>query len=130
VAAEDNLNQQQFMSMKAPVVKTHGIHHRRNSPEILFDGDVGADTSPSNWEQLSSHEPLYTKQTQLYKPAIRQYVDRPNNPEEFKDDYGYDVPQLYRFKDRLWVDEGHHRILASRLRGEASTTVAIRDMDY
>jgi hypothetical protein len=61
--------------------------------------------------RLYHYEPLYSTQEHFGTRGIRNYVDTPPGSNEkpviFPDDEG-----------DLWIHDGHHRIIASRLRGE------------
>lgn len=72
-------------------------------------------------ENVWTHEPLNTTQQYLHAPTIRKYmtVGAPEkDPEDSERDY---LPEVLRTeKDTPWIDEGHHRIVASRLNDERS----------
>jgi hypothetical protein len=61
--------------------------------------------------RLYSNEPLYSSQSHFGTRGVRKYIDTPPGPNHkpviFPDDDG-----------ALWIHDGHHRIIASRLRGE------------
>ena len=67
---------------------------------------------------------VHTRQSHLHVPTLNRYAagDIP----EFDSDYDYDdepgtsdvpyTPQTYNYADKTWIAEGHHRIVADRLR--------------
>jgi hypothetical protein len=71
---------------------------------------------PSHPYRLYRTEPLSTTQEHFGTRGIRHYVD---NPEEPTPSASAEKPILFAddYND-LWIHEGHHRIIASRLRGE------------
>ena len=76
---------------------------------------------------VSSGETLHTAQSQLHAPTVRKYMTEgapatdPSYGNEIDNRYLPEV--LSSERGRKWVDEGHHRLVASRLRGEPSTEV-------
>lgn len=70
------------------------------------------------------HEPLNTTQQHLHAPTLRRYmtVGPPEmDPEDSEREYHPEV--LRTENDTPWIDEGHHRIIASRLLGERNLRV-------
>jgi hypothetical protein len=74
------------------------------------------DENDAHLYRLYRDEPLYTTQEHFGTRGVRHYVDNPGTPTTsgsnekpviFPDDEG-----------DLWIHDGHHRIIASRLRGE------------
>lgn len=82
---------------------------------------------PHEMKDLASDVPVHTTQTSVDRAGIRSYVDQPNDHTRWDDDNGYDAPEVYHHEGKLWVYEGHHRIIASRLRGEPSIKAQIWD---
>jgi hypothetical protein len=75
---------------------------------------------------LQRHETLRTSQGYLHRPTLAKYIVE-GAPEMDPDYPGEEVPyhpDVFSFGDRgnQWIDEGHHRITASRLRGDSSLT--------
>lgn len=104
----------------------HGRDTEEGSQEEQWDRTDAADAArptsqyPEDMVDIPFHQVLHTSQSSVDSPGLRAYVDRPNNPEEWKDDVGFDAPEVVEHKGRLWIHDGHHRIIASRLRGERS----------
>lgn len=74
-------------------------------------------------------ETLHTSQTHLYAPAVQKYMagDVPEFDEDYVDDSGVsDVQYLPEIgsteRGTPFIQEGHHRLVAARLRGEDSDT--------
>jgi hypothetical protein len=66
--------------------------------------------------RLDRDTPLYTSQEHLGTQGIRFYMKHPDQVTRYA---GNDKPEIYPDEDgALWIKEGHHRIIASRLRGE------------
>lgn len=78
---------------------------------------------PHEMVDLPAHVEVHTTQLSVDRAGIRSYVDRPNDHTRWDDEIGFDAPQVYQHSGKLWVYEGHHRIIASRLRGEPSIKV-------
>lgn len=73
---------------------------------------------------VSSGETLHTAQSHLHGPTVKEYMTK-GAPEEDPDyeDRKY-LPEVYEsLRGRKWIDEGHHRLVASRLRGDFGTEV-------
>ena len=75
--------------------------------------------------RISHHETVHTSQGHLHAPTLRKYIA--GDVPEYDADYGTeDRPSDVRYHPEVgmtergnkWVLEGHHRIVASRLRGE------------
>ena len=73
---------------------------------------------------VSSDETLHTAQSHLHGPTVREYM-KDGGPEEDPDYPGRKyLPEVYETpRGSKWIDEGHHRIVASRLRGDYGTEV-------
>lgn len=77
---------------------------------------------------ISHYETVHTSQGHLHAPTLRKYLE--GDVPEFDEDYAGDdgEPSTVRYHPEVaespqgnkWVLEGHHRIVASRLRGEHS----------
>ena len=62
-------------------------------------------------------------QNYLHGPTVRKYMKNPpaTNPKYPRELY---LPQVYKApRGSKWIEDGHHRIVASRLRGDTSTDV-------
>jgi len=73
---------------------------------------------------VSANETLHTAQSHLHGPTVRKYMEN-GAPEEDPHGEGRKyLPEVY-FSPRghRWIDEGHHRLVASRLRGDFGTEV-------
>jgi hypothetical protein len=129
----NTLNQKQFsrLWMDAPVVKKVGIIAHDPKEDDTEEGmsrehsmyATQEHQHPENMWDMPATEKLHTTQGSLEKSGIRHYIDHPNNPENWKEGEGYDAPEVYSHKGKTWIHEGHHRIIASRLRGEHSIKV-------
>lgn len=74
------------------------------------------DEYPAHPYRLYRDEPLYTTQEHFGTRGVRHYVD---NPESLTTSASADKPHIFSDDDgAFWINEGHHRIIASRLRGE------------
>jgi hypothetical protein len=68
-------------------------------------------------------ETLNTAQSHLHGPTVRKYMKNPpeENPHAPGEPY---LPEVYQTaRGSKWIGEGHHRIVASRLRGDYGTEV-------
>ncbi|NBX51274.1 hypothetical protein EBT25_15455 [bacterium] len=70
---------------------------------------------------VSRDEMLNTAQSHLHGPTVQKYMTE-GAPEEDPDYEGRRyLPEVYTsLRGRKWIDEGHHRLVASRLRGDYS----------
>lgn len=69
-------------------------------------------------QDIPSTATLNTYQTSVIKSGIKHYID---NPQKLIDtDSGSELPTVYERDGSYWIYDGHHRIAASRLRGESS----------
>jgi len=76
-------------------------------------------------KQLDRNTPLFSKQSHFTTRGIRHYVDNPDVLVDHETDYP--TPVVYTAKDgKMWIHNGHHRIISSRLRGEQSIKVIDR----
>jgi hypothetical protein len=104
----------------------------RGSSRVDGNFDKNDEIFDSNWDfiivdeahegtryneyRLYRDEPLFTEQEHFGTQGIRHYID---NPTVRTPSAGNDKPEVYPDRDGdLWINEGHHRIIASRLRGE------------
>ena len=60
---------------------------------------------------------LHTGQDTLSSSTVQKYQNNPGA----ENDTPY--PTVFTYGNKLWVHDGHHRIVASRLRGEPSIAV-------
>lgn len=80
------------------------------------------------WTQYTEHIPdkeiLHTSQDYLHAPTLRKYMTEgaPEMDPDY-DDREYLPEILHTEAGTPWIDEGHHRIVASRLRGDWRTKV-------
>lgn len=95
-----------------------------DSPE-KYDDETGSWDGPSF---TSASETLHTRQAHLHAPTLRRYMagdvpkfDRDYEDEETGDAPGYH-PTVLHHKSRKWIEEGHHRLIASRLNAEYGTS--------
>lgn len=92
---------------------------RRPASEIR-EGYTEGPSTVYRWERLN------TSQTHLHAPTVLKYLYE-GAPEMDPAYPGEDVrylPEVLRTEnDTPWIDEGHHRIIASRLRGDTSLPV-------
>ena len=109
----------------------HGIVVHASAPHI--DAEIQPQYEGS--ASFYPHEELHTSQNHLWKPALENYIkhghehlchpdyEHEDETSETEDDHHehYHIPyrpQIYTHGDNDWIDEGHHRILASRMLGE------------
>lgn len=99
--------------MKAAGIRSWPV---KDHPEA-YSGGSGEDPG-----SVSDMETLHTRQAHLHGPTMRRFMagDVPEfDPEHAPHDVEY-RPEITTHKDRSWIQEGHHRIAASRLRGDGS----------
>ena len=92
----------------------------------LAADDTRTHQHPHEMHDLPAHQAVHTTQDTVDRAGIRSYIDKPNNPEHWTEE-GYDAPEVYHHQGKMWIYEGHHRIIASRLRGEPSIKVHFWD---
>jgi hypothetical protein len=103
-------------------------HPEQHGSGEEMDRQIDADETMNHsrpedmWDMPASQE-LHTSQTHVDRAGVRSYIDRPNDPEHWDENNGYDAPSVYEHQGKLWIHEGHHRIIASRLRGDSSIKV-------
>lgn len=98
----------------------------RSWPIDSMASDYKGDTFDMNGSRgsLSAHEVVNTAQSHLHIPTLRKYIgyDEPETDEDTGLAYNPEV--AYNLDTgRIWMDEGHHRMVASRLRGDLSREV-------
>jgi len=94
---------------------------------VMFHPEAYSGGAGENPSRVTDDEVLHTRQSHLHGPTLRRYMA--GDVPKYDPDYDYedapgssDVeyrPEITMHKDRLWVQEGHHRIIASRLRGDS-----------
>jgi hypothetical protein len=102
--------------MTGRVARMHNVTYVKPKGSEKFYHDICISETQYEPMRLDRNTPLFTFQDSFGTRGIRHYVDNPNQPtsEAFAE-----TPQVYNTEDgRLWISEGHHRIIASRLRGE------------
>jgi hypothetical protein len=70
--------------------------------------------------EISSIDPLFTDSKFIDKDAINKYLDSPGTESEGSSP---DMPEVYSHGGVNWINDGRHRILASRMRGDKSIKV-------
>lgn len=121
--------------MVGRVARTHNITYVPMSEEEIIaheNENFGEPVREPKWyypnekeKQLDRNTPLFSKQSHFGTQGIRHYVDNPDVPAE--KDSEYPTPVVYTGRDgRIWIHNGHHRIISSRLRGESSIKVIDR----
>lgn len=120
--------------MVGRVARVHNITYVPMSEEELIEHenenfselDRKSSTYPHEKEkQLDRNTPLFTWQSHFGTQGIRHYMDTPDVLMYKETDYP--TPVVYTGKDgKVWIKDGHHRIISSRLRGEQSIKVIDR----
>jgi hypothetical protein len=121
--------------MTGRVARTHNITYVPMTEDEIVDHENenfqhpvrGAELRWVNEKekQLDRNTPLFSKQSHFGTMGIRHYIDTPDVLAE--KDTDYPTPVVYTGKDgRMWIHNGHHRIISSRLRGEQSLKVIDR----
>jgi hypothetical protein len=105
-----------------------GVVLRRSSPvdlEMTPYHRGGYESGPS---ELEGSRPVRTSQTGLHRPTFLKYLE--HGAPDWNPDYGSEpgypyLPYVFDYGSRgnTWVEDGHHRLITSRLRGEQSTLV-------
>lgn len=81
-------------------------------------GDIRETTSHDGTTTIYPHETLHTSQRHLHLPTLQKYLkgDIPEYDEMYApDEVPYNPEVLYDPHGNMWIDEGHHRIVTSRL---------------
>jgi hypothetical protein len=71
-------------------------------------------------KEFSSIEPLFTDSKFIDEDAIKKYSSTPGAQSEGS---SADLPEVYSHGGVNWINDGRHRILASRMRGDKSIKV-------
>lgn len=126
------LNLEQF----APYMDERGAIHGEHARQLMRSVNVRTwpidmpamfrDVRPARGEgpvvEIDPDETLHTAQSHLHLPTLEKYVrgEVPEHDPDFEDEEG--VPYLPEVltgaREERWINEGHHRIVAARLRGE------------
>jgi hypothetical protein len=102
--------------MTGRVARMHNITYVPLTKDESMEHDMAHEGTRYNEYRLHRDEPLFTEQSHFGTMGIRHYVDNPTVNTAWA---GSDKPEVYPDRDgALWINEGHHRIIASRLRGE------------
>ena len=121
--------------MTGRVARMHNITYVPMSEDETIEHENENFSPPdrSNWtypnekeKQLDRNVPLFSKQSHFGTQGIRHYIDTPDVLAN-EGDTDYPTPVVYTAKDgKMWIHNGHHRIISSRLRGEQSLKVIDR----
>lgn len=121
--------------MTGRVARMHNITYVPMSEDEIIDHenenfsalDRSSYTYPNEKEKLLDRNvPLFSKQSHFGTQGIRHYIDNPDVLAN-RGDTDYPTPVVYTGKDgKMWIHNGHHRIISSRLRGEQSIKVIDR----
>lgn len=98
----------------------------RSWPISSMASDFKGDTLDMNGSpgSLSSHEVVHTAQSHLHTPTLRKYLNYDEPDIDPETDAPYHPEVAYNLQTgSVWMDEGHHRLVASRLRGDLSRDV-------
>lgn len=118
------------LPMNSAIARDHGfVFHKKDAPHIIGEVEGYSQQPPEEMFDLPRSAVLHTSQTGFGKWGLSHYAKVGYDHTQWDDDEGYTAPQVYKHKGKLWVAEGHHRILASRLRNESSTPVHFHDHD-
>lgn len=121
-------------------IKDRELHEVLDSANIIkrSKGPVHLDNVWPSYEgdtnTITDRETLRTSQDYLHRPTLARYIVE--GAPEMDPDYEHeDVPyrpEVFTFGKRghQWIDEGHHRIVASRLRGDSSIKVTQGDAGW
>ena len=109
-----------------PMTEEETIDHENKN---FSEPDRSTYTYPNEKEkQLDRNTPLFSKQSHFGTQGIRHYIDNPDVLVDHETDYP--TPVVYTGKDgKMWIHNGHHRIISSRLRGEQSIKVIDRGVN-
>lgn len=145
------LNEQQFGRAMEIINSSEGAIHGAEAKEVfraanirpwrLGQGGTAFDRPAASGvgEQRSTlphHETVHTSQTHLHAPTLRKYIA--GEVPEFDEDYASeDRPSDVRYHPEVgmtergnrWMLEGHHRLVASRLRGDYSSDIWHTDIE-
>lgn len=131
-----NINPEQFSEVMGIVKSSEGLIQGSDVQKVfkavgirpwpLEELPTESDKRESGLEKQSSirhNEPLNTIQNYLHGPTVREYMKNPpkNHPDYRGEPY---LPEVYKApRGSKWIEEGHHRIVASRLRGDSDTEI-------
>ena len=102
--------------MTGRVARMHNVTYVPPEPWDQYFHDSCISDTQTEPMRLDRNTPLYTFQDSFGTRGMRHYVDTPN---ENTPGARSEKPEVYNTEDgKLWIREGHHRIIASRLRGE------------
>lgn len=127
-----------LLPMTGSVPRFHNITYREHSYKDSVNRTVKAEDSKPETPSvvdLPATLKLNTTQSHYGTLGIRRYIDQPDAPHTSsghrlsKNNRSTDIPQVYSEGGELWIHEGHHRIIASRLSGEPSIQVQYWDGD-
>jgi hypothetical protein len=136
MAAHEHTSNDQFAEALDIVKRSKGVIEGDDARKVFKATNIrswpleemptsgGRDYGLESEGSVSSRETLNTAQDYLDGPTVQQYMSKgapeidPHYP-----DRKY-LPEVYEtVRGSKWIDEGHHRIVASRLRGDSHTDV-------
>ena len=104
------------ISMTGRVARMHNITRLPLTDDEDFEHTQATYGTRYNEYRLHRDEPLFTNQNGFRVSGIKHYLANPNTPTA---NASNDKPEVYPDREgKIWIKEGHHRIIASRLRGE------------
>lgn len=127
-------NGEAMVPMTSGAPRMHNIvwhNDNQNSDDHLERTHFAWETHPTHadhWNMPSSTV-LNTTQNHFGSQGIRRYMKDPSAPSMTSEDQEAheDIPEVYHHKGQYWINEGHHRILSSRLSGASSIQVHFWD---
>lgn len=139
MAAKDSLHADQFTEALDIVARSRGMLTPENTKKVFKAVNIrswplteqpssmpGRDAWTEERGGVVSNEELNTAQDYLHGPTVRDYMKDGGVPEvdpHYDDERAY-LPEVHTsLRGHKWIDEGHHRIVASRLRGDNGTEV-------
>ena len=104
-----------YVPMTGRVARMHNITWSPMSEDEQIDeGHEEYPEFKAHPYRLYSDEPLNTTQNHFSAKGVRYYFDKNTNI-----DRNGEKPRIFADDDgELWIHDGHHRIIASRLKGE------------
>jgi len=116
---------QQF-PMRLPTIKRYGVNYTsEEAPHLTGEVDGYGQQHPDEMWDMPSDVQLHTSQESVDTGTLKHFREQPNDPNNYVEAEGYDAPQVYHHDGKYWISEGHHRVLASRMRGDSSTKVMV-----